>query len=198
MAAIRQGGRDEQAAMYYLFHQSGWKDEVRMMLLRLEQSPAKLDEVFNDSLLILLKHLRNPGSTYQMRGALKQYFKGIAYNVWAKLRKKENQRNHNDQKYLDTQISNLNEEGMTYQQLYNEDAQMLLNRLLDQIGKVCRKVIQLKGRDYSHQEIASIVPEIKDAAASNLKHSRCRAKLRALIDQHPKLVITILKHLGWE
>ena len=123
-------------------------------------------------------------------GSVVGYFKKICYRLWLSAMRSDNARKAREEKVGHTiTTADLTAEDLIFQ----EQRAILLNEILDKLGKGCADIMLLKAGGYSTKEIVNKT-DYSSISSVDKRNSICMDKLRQLMKDNPQ-VMKLLKEL---
>lgn len=169
---------DRQEAMMYFYEQK--YDQVERYVLKNSGRLTEVEDVFQDSLIALLKHA-NDGRLQEM-AQVEAYFFTICKNHWLKaLQKKGKTVELTDNTVI---IETDNQESL----MVTEEKKNLLDQLIGQLGSNCYQLLKYFYFEKKRMlEISSLLDLSNEQAAKD-KKSSCMKKLRQLVHSSPHIL----------
>jgi RNA polymerase sigma factor (sigma-70 family) len=135
-------------------------------------------DIFQEAVITLYTHVKlkkfNP--QYQIAGFL--YVVGC--NRW-----KKRCRKNPDSVELDKTILPDAGEDSTYEQLFSDESKGIVNKLFEQVGENCRKILELSVfYDYSLREICNVLGYESEDTVKTRRY-KCKQKMIALVNENP-------------
>ena len=174
---ITTPGRKREEALRHVFFELDWRGMAVRYVTKNGGSQLDGQEVAQSTLIEFDKNIR--ANKYLGGSSLKNYFMGIARNQWLK-----KLRGRKPVSELAVVGEEKEENSDVEEQYIKKERKKILIRALGQIGRECKKLIQLWQLDYSMREIAELTGKTSPMMAKKAVY-RCRMRLREFLDQNP-------------
>ncbi|MEO0337785.1 MAG: sigma-70 family RNA polymerase sigma factor [Bacteroidota bacterium] len=184
---ILQGGKALEEGMRYLYEKSGYKEGILTWLAKKGASREAAQDVFQDGIRHLIINIRN--GKFRAESSIKTYLHSICTNLW-------NNQYRRNKRYAEIKQEIPKEEDIETgpdELLEYQEKRALLDDLLSQIGKSCKKVLGLWSLSYSMSEIAQKAGYKSDGMARKKKYD-CFKRLMKLLHDRPDLMDELLKN----
>lgn len=175
------GTSDERdKALAYLYMDSGWINEAKIIFKRSGMSIEDSDDLIQEAFITFDRNLRN--GTYLVElGTLKNYFLGICKNKMIM----EQRRSSKASMKIDQAPELENGETPETILLLSEEKN-IIRRLLNLLNERCKELLKLYMLSYSMKEIKAEIKLDSDNAARQATFN-CRKKFAELFEQRPSL-----------
>jgi RNA polymerase sigma factor (sigma-70 family) len=174
--AVRQGGREREAALHRLYQKPGLRETVVRHVLDHGGSHQDAQDVFQESFVLLDRNLRE--GRFEGKSALSTYFVAIAKWHWVGLRRRQGRYQELTASAYEGSVDSPEAETIGSEQ------RSLLAAGLEQIGERCKSLLQLYQLEYSMDEIADVMG-YQNADVAKKEAYRCRIKLREALERQP-------------
>lgn len=174
IAAIRNGGRDEEKAIGYLIDQDFGK--IKNMIVKRNGSVADAEDIFQEALSVLILNIRK--GAFKGDSTIHTYIYAICKGLWFKRFRKFSKESEYQSGMI---VHDLDEETPEVTMLESEQKR-LLHQLFDNLRDKCKDVLLLWGMSYSMDEIATKL-EFSNAQVAMNKKNKCLKQLRKLMDE---------------
>ena len=175
------GTSDERdKALAYLYMDSGWINEAKIIFKRSGMSTEDSDDLIQEAFITFDRNLRN--GTYLVElGTLKNYFLGICKNKMIM----EQRRSSKASMRMDHAPELQHGETPETILLLSEEKN-IIRRLLNLLNERCKELLKLYMLSYSMKEIKAEIKLDSDNAARQATFN-CRKKFAELFEQRPSL-----------
>ena len=163
--------------------ESLYKDHYRMvatLISRMGGSPYDAEDIFQESLFVLVKNIRQPD--FKLTAKISTYLHAIARNQWLKKSKKQ-------QHEISTHKEDIFSVRFDFEDNIKqmEEKELMIGVVMDRLNgmeEVCKKVIRLTFlKKLSHAEVAELLGYT--VAFVKVKKFRCLKYLRGMVADSP-------------
>ncbi len=180
ITALQGSYKENERALRYLNSPKGWKPQLIGWVVNQGGTLEEAQQVFNETLLIFDQKVRF--NQYQGYGTLNAFFTGISKNRWNKA---FGERNKSE---VDFELNkhDIATPNFFDHNMIEENQIRMLENLSTEIGIDCQKALLFMYFETPYEEIVAYFGLLNVEMAYK-KVSRCREKMRALIDEIPFL-----------
>ena len=149
-----------------------------MYVLKKGGTPDDAGDVFQDALMIILRKVQAPD--FKLTSNFYTYLYGVNKLVWYNLSRKKSRSNvtiPDDNTLRDTQSIE--------QELLDREMDTIFRQHFNQMGIICRKLLQLFFDKNDMRTIAKKL-DLKNEGNARIKKYRCRAALKKAIEADPR------------
>lgn len=175
---IRGAEAEREAALRYIYLESGWRQIARSIILGDRGSAADADDAVQEALIKLDNHVRN--FRYREEGSLKNFFLGICRGRWYSARRSVKRLDYTDDPFKMDAVEHLDPAVL----MLADEQKSIINELLKILDVSCREVLMLYKLSYSMEEITEQLA-LKNTNNARQKVHKCREKMRKLAYHHP-------------
>ncbi len=176
-ADIRKGGVAENEAIRCLIKL--YRSKVENYIVRHQGSREEAEDIFMEGLTETIMKIKK--GEFRGESAVPTFLFSICRFIWYnELRKRDVRR-----KYLDSLWEGMFVDMQLESRIMSEDQKGTVMNLFDQIHHNCRRIFHMRLEGYPFEDIAGLLDKSKEAAM--MEASRCRSKLKKLIQQQPKV-----------
>ena len=146
--AIRDGGRQVEQAMQYLYNKTSMRMAVKRFVKNSKGNNEDAEDVFQDGIIALVKKIRSeaPDIHTNLRG----YLFTTCKNIWLKESGKKPEKLP-----IDNENEDRAENGKTPEDLLaGAEQKAIIAELMNQLKEACRNVLTLWSLNYSMKKIA--------------------------------------------
>jgi RNA polymerase sigma factor (sigma-70 family) len=176
--------RERNKALEYLYMDKSLWASVKKYVLPDTGNDQDVDEVFQESLIILDNSIRN--NRFEGKSAIKTYFISIAKWKWYTLK-----RSRKRMVYSEDDAPMDGDDFTTPEVLMlKEERKHIVQSLIDQMQGNCPRLLELWQLDYKMEQIAELFSFGNVQSAKNAV-ARCRDGFRNLLMQNPELMTAL-------
>ncbi|MBX2929508.1 MAG: sigma-70 family RNA polymerase sigma factor [Saprospiraceae bacterium] len=184
VASILQGGNARQTAIRFIYEDK----DLRQMVIRFVNKNRGNDEdgqdMFHEGIIVLDRNIRE--GKFRGEAPLKGYLYSICRFLWMNRMRKQSHTDTVAEMPVTAEVDTESPEVI----FVSEERKAVLNRLLDEVGERCRKILELWKLSYSMEEIAEKLDFSSAAMARKAKY-RCHISLMELVQKNPALAQTL-------
>jgi RNA polymerase sigma factor (sigma-70 family) len=182
--SILQGGNARQTAIRFIYEDK----DLRQMVIRFVNKNRGNDEdgqdMFHEGIIVLDRNIRE--GKFRGEAPLKGYLYSICRFLWMNRMRKQSHTDTVAEMPVTAEVDAESPEVI----FVNEERKAVLNRLLEEVGERCRKILELWKLSYSMEEIAEKLDFSSAAMARKAKY-RCHVSLMELVQKNPALAQTL-------
>lgn len=186
LQGILQGGNERQAAIRFLYNDSGLKRMVAAFVNKNRGNDADGQDIFHEGIIVLDRNIRE--GKFRGDAPLKGYLYSICRFLWMNQMRKQSHTETVAEMPVTSEVDMQSPEVI----LVSEERKAVLNSLLNELGERCRQILELWKLSYSMEEIAGRLGFSSPEMAKKAKY-RCHVSLLQLIQNNPSLE-QLLKH----
>ena len=170
VSAIKSGGLRRNNAISYIYKNQKTFSHVRHFISSWKGNSHDAEDIWIESILVLDRKIRN--NEYE-GGNIYGFLFGISKGLWRNKLKKNKKMDLIEEPALMDSIDEDDPE-----QLYqNNERIAVLNKMLEDLGEECQKILKFWQLNYKMKEIAKLVNLSSDNMAKKKKH-QCLQKLK--------------------
>ncbi len=180
--AIKSGGAGRQRAIRFLYKTNASVMQKVIQYVR-NNSGNEQDgqDMFHEGIIVLDRNIRQ--DKFRGESSLSGYLFSICRLLWMnQIRKKSKTELRDDPMTMD-QTEKINPESLSMA----DEKKAILNKVLQQLGERCQKILELWKLSYSMQEIAEKMGFSSAAMATKNKY-KCHKSLLKYLKEHPQLM----------
>ncbi|MCS7037674.1 MAG: sigma-70 family RNA polymerase sigma factor [Saprospiraceae bacterium] len=178
IAQIKSGGATREAALQYLFAESGWRASAFRLIRSLGGTQHEAEDAIQEAFIVFDNHIRT--DRYQQTGGLKSYFLGICRGRWYSNRRSVRRLVYSEEPIPKQRADHEEPEKWTIEKEQREQLKALVN----QLDERCREILHLYKLNYSMEEIAQAF-QLGTENNARQRVFQCRQKLAKLIQHNP-------------
>lgn len=186
LEAIQTGSNQRELALKQIFIKGKFKTKVRQFILSNSGNAQDAEDMIQEGIITLDKNIR--AGKFNQESSIDVYLTSICKFLWMNQIRKKSKISLKD----DFQPLNLQTDSNQGLDLIEKEKGLLMDSLLERIGKRCKQIISLWKLSYSMPEIAELTGLSSEAMARKTKYN-CMKKLKEIIQNNPD-IITQLKH----
>lgn len=170
VSAIKSGGLHRNNAITYIYENQKTFSRVKHFISSWKGNSQDAEDIWIESILVLDRKIRNDEYA---GGNIYGFVFGISKGLWRNKLKKSNKMDLVEEPSL---IDSVDEDDP--EQLFQTNERIaVLNKMLEELGEECQKILKLWQLNYKMKEIATLVNLSSDNMAKKKKH-QCLQKLK--------------------
>lgn len=179
--AIRKGGQEREAAMRFIYQDPSYRSSIIQFVKSKGGILQDGEDMFEEALILLDRNIRQ--GTYPEKSTLKGYLYNTCFNLW------RNQLRKRAKVDLKEEISTFDQqtEKNPLTHLISAERKDLLDKILENLGEKCKRILELWKLSYSMEEIAKEMNYSSPALARKYRY-RCHQSLLQLLKKNPHLL----------
>lgn len=178
ISSILSGGVDRQKALGFIYNRSSCKSKIHRVITRYGIDMEEAQDIFHDGIITLDNCIR----TKKFRGEssidtyLYSICKFLCLNYWRKKKKMVYIEDINQVTHFEINYTN-----NTIDDFIKKEEKNIIDKLLDEVGDTCQKVLKLWQLSYSMEEISQSL-SLSSPNMAKKKRFLCHKKLMLLIE----------------
>ena len=184
LQSLRKGGTPLRRCLSYIYHESGYGDMVRGVVLRNGGSAEDAEDIFQEAVCTLVLNVQR--GQYRAESSVRTYLVGIARNLHRRQLEVNVRRDRREQLTWVGKTETVDPEA----EWLRVERRRMLDRIIESLGKGCGEVLRLWLRSFSIKEIAERTTYKNENVVSKKKH-QCLQKLFQLFRDRPDLRETL-------
>ncbi|MEM7103649.1 MAG: sigma-70 family RNA polymerase sigma factor [Bacteroidota bacterium] len=190
IAAMKAGGREQEKALSYIYHNEDYRKGVRYVVNNFRQLRSEdWEGIFHEGIVHLTKCLVM--EKFRQETSLKNYFLGICRNKCREMVRKDKK----TPPTLDLPPEDPDQVKSPLEIMLGEELKDMLRAAVKMMSKRCQEILQLKAMSYSMKEIAEEL-ELSGERVAITYNSRCKQQLKNKLQENPNL-LNILREYRW-
>ncbi len=178
---IKAGGKELEDVMRHLYNDDKLRKDIFSFIQSRGGVVEDAEDIFQDGIRSLIVNVRR--DKFKGENPTRGYLFGVCRNLWFK----KFNRNVRSENYKSSLKVEDRDEKDPESELVSQERAELLNKLLEQLGPKCKKVLELWKLSYSMKEIAEELGYKSEGVARKKKH-QCFQGLVKIVKENPHLV----------
>ena len=176
--AIKKG--DNSIAIKKLFHQV--YPIFANYVKRNNGTEADAQDIFQDSLLALIKTIRN--DKFIEGNKVESFLLHVSKNLWINhITKKDNALNRQDVTTMENRFSHND----TNNSMLKTERAVEVNKILELVGERCKELLLLANYENVSMKLIAIQLGLSSEDVAKSTHYRCKQKMIALVKERPEI-----------
>ncbi len=178
VTAISAGGSGRESALKAIYEDGDLKRMVAAFVRNHQGNATDGQDMFHEGMIVLDRNIRE--GKFRGEAPVKGYLYSICRFLWMNQLRKQAHTSHVAEMPVSSEPDTLTPEVT----LITEERKDVLNRLLQEIGERCQRILELWKLSYSMEEIAETLGFSSSDMARKAKY-RCHVSLLELIRKNP-------------
>ena len=180
ISAIKEGGKEMELAMRWLYHRSSLRREVQGHLAKLGAQRDETDDVWQDGICAMILNIRS--GKFRQDAKVSTFLHSICKNIWLNKTKRRTKWQEIKGNIAVTPVDKETPESL----LVNDEEKKRLADHLGLLGAKCKKILELWSLYYSMDEIADLMGYKSSGMARKKKH-QCLQRLMRIVNSKRKI-----------
>lgn len=180
MEGIKQGGMAREAALRQIYRDTNLQRMVTAYVRNHRGDATEGQDMFHEGIIVLDRNIRE--GKFRGESPLKGYLYSICRFLWMNQMRKLS----HAKPFAEMPIENEADLETPEIQMVAQERKDLLNRLLNELGERCQRILELWKLSYSMEEIAETIGFSSADMARKAKY-RCHLSLLEIIQQNPNI-----------